>query len=79
MERNRVEGLLKSFTEINGFDAVNIFNSNNYKGYDNWELKAGGVRFEGGTEADRIAIHVAVETASRIRRENHTSPGRKIQ
>ena len=72
-EHNRVKGLLKSFTEINGFEAVNTFNSHKYKGYNNWELKAGGVRFQGGAESDRIAIYEAVETASRLRREEYSS------
>jgi hypothetical protein len=72
-EHNRVEALLKSFTAINGFEAVNTFNSHKYKGHSNWELKAGGVRFQGGAESDRIAIYEAVETASRLRREEYTS------
>lgn len=72
-ERNRVEALHKSFTAINGFDAVNVFNNYKYKGHSSWELKAGGIRFEGGAEADRIAIYEAVETASRLRREEYTT------
>ncbi len=72
LEHNRVESLLKSFTTINGFEAAQIFNSHNYKGYNNWELKAGGVRFQGGAETDRITIHEAVETACRLRREEYT-------
>jgi hypothetical protein len=75
-EHNRVETLLKSFTEINGFEAVNTFNNHKYKGYNTWELKAGGVRFQGGAESDRIAIYEAVETASRIRREDYASRSR---
>jgi hypothetical protein len=73
LEHKRVESLLKSFTTINGFEAAQIFNSHKYKGYSNWELKAGGVRFQGGTETDRIAIHEAVDTASRLRREEYTN------
>jgi hypothetical protein len=73
LERNRVEALHKSLTAINGFEAVNILNSHKYKGYSNWGLKAGSVRFEGGAETDRIAIYDAVETASRLRREEYTT------
>lgn len=72
-EHNRVEALLKSFTEINGFEAVNTFNSRKYKGYNNWELKAGGVRFQGGAESDKMAIYQAVETARRLRCEEYAS------
>ena len=72
-EHNRVQALLKSFTAINGFEAANTFNSHKYKGHSNWELKAGGVRFQGGAESDRIAIYEAVETASRLRREEYSS------
>jgi hypothetical protein len=71
LEHNRVESLLKSLTAINGFEAAQIFNSHKYKGYSNWELKAGGLRFQGGAETDRIAIHEAVETASRLRSEEY--------
>ncbi len=70
-EHNRVEALLKSFTAINGFEAAKIFNSHKYKGYGNWELKAGGIRFQGGTQADRIMINEAVEIAGQLRREEY--------
>lgn len=72
-EHGRVKALLKSFTEISGFDAVATFNNHKYKGYNNWELKAGGVRFQGGAESDRIAIYEAVEIASCLRREEYAS------
>lgn len=75
-EHNRVGALLKSFTEINGFEAVTTFNNQKYKGYNDWELKAGGVRFKGGGESDRIAIFEAVETAARLRREEYAGRNR---
>jgi hypothetical protein len=70
-ERNKVESLLKSFTAISGYEALETFNKCQYKGFSNWEIKAGGIRFEGGTEADKISIQEAVLTASLLRREEY--------
>lgn len=78
LEHHRVESLLKSFTEINGFEAVKIFNNHQYKGYDSWELKAGGLRFQGGAESDRITIQDAVETASQLLREEYSFRNKTI-
>lgn len=72
-ERNRIEALLKSFTAISGYDALETFNQSCYKGFNDWELKAGGIRFGGGAEADKISIQEAVVTASLLRRENYVT------
>ncbi len=68
-EHNKIEALLKSFTAISGYDALETFNRCQYKGFSNWELKAGGLRFGGGTESDKISIQDAVATASLLRRK----------
>ncbi|MEP6923716.1 MAG: hypothetical protein ABI954_04555 [Pyrinomonadaceae bacterium] len=73
-ERNRIETLLKSFIVISGYDALETFNQHHYKGFSNWELKAGGLRFGGGTEADKISVQDAVATASLLRREEYLNP-----
>lgn len=70
-EHNKIEALLKSFTVISGYDALETFNGCSYKGFNNWELKAGGVKFGGGTEADKISVQEAVLTASLLRREQY--------
>lgn len=68
-ERNKIEDLLKSFVAISGYEALETFNRLNYKGFSDWELKAGGVRFAGGAETDKISVQDAVQTASQLRRE----------
>lgn len=70
-ERNKVEDLIKSFVAINGYEAMQTFNRLEYKGFDDWTLKAGGLRFGGGTEADVLTVQEAVATASLLRREEY--------
>jgi hypothetical protein len=71
-ERTRFEALLRSFTAVSGYEAVETFNSRKYKGYDNWELRASGVgRFSGSAAVDRMTTQEAVDTASLIRRKEH--------
>src|SRR5204863_3901009 len=48
LERNETEALLHSFTAVSGYGAVETFNRRKYRGYADWELRAGGVaRFSG--------------------------------
>ena len=68
-ERNQTESLLSSFTSISGYEAVATFNQLQYKGFDNWELQASGIRSKRNTEDELIAIQEAVETAGLLRRE----------
>ena len=68
-ERNEIELLLKSFTSINGFDATTTFNQLEYKGFDNWEMRAGRVCLKDDTNNRRLSIQEAVEIASQLRRE----------
>jgi len=75
-ERNKIESLLKSFTSINGYEATKTFNQLEYKGFDNWELGAGGVRLKDDTDGQRLTIQEAVDTAGRLRREAYIA--RKI-
>jgi hypothetical protein len=78
-ERNRFEALLRSFTAVSGYEVVEILNRRKYKGYDNWELRAGGVgRFSGSTAVDRMTIQEAVDTASLIRRKEHTAQSAEL-
>jgi len=69
-EHNRTAALLRSFTAVSGYEAVETLNRRNHKGHDDWILRAGGVRF-GDSDADRMTVQEAVETASLLRRENH--------
>lgn len=67
--RNEIEFLLKSLTSINGFEAATTFNRLKYQGFDNWEVKAGGLRLKNETGDKRMSIQEAVDTAGRLRRE----------
>ena len=71
-ERTETEALLRSFTAVSGYEAVEIFNRRNYRGYADWELRAGGVvRFNGDVAGERLTVQEAVATASLLRREEH--------
>jgi hypothetical protein len=70
-ERNKTEALLLSFTTVSAYEAVEIFNRRKYKGYDDWELRASGVRSSGSSGRDLMTIQRAVDTASLLRREEH--------
>lgn len=70
-ERNKIEELLKSFVTISGYEALETLNICNYKGHINWELKAGGANFSGGTKADQISVQEAVTAASLLRRREY--------
>ena len=66
-ERNRVEGLVDSFTLINAWDAAETFNRLRHKGSDKWEMTGSQVCVTGNGE--RMGVQEAVETAGRLRRE----------
>lgn len=70
-ERNRIEALLRSFTAVSGYEAVETFNRQKYQGRDDWQLSAGGVSFSDGASGQRMTIQGAVETASLLRREEY--------
>ncbi|HEX6625730.1 MAG TPA: hypothetical protein VF064_18585, partial [Pyrinomonadaceae bacterium] len=54
-ERNGTEALLRSFTSLSGYEAVENLNRQKYKGHDDWELRAGGVaRFRGDIAEERM-------------------------
>jgi len=69
-ERNRAGALLLSFTAVSGYEATATLNRLKYKGHDNWELSAGGVRW-GDNNDHRLTVQEAVEAASLLRREEH--------
>jgi hypothetical protein len=68
-ERNNTELLLESFTAISGYEAIRTFNELKYKGFETWELRAGGARLKGSVGDQPISVQEAVETASLLRRE----------
>jgi hypothetical protein len=75
-ERNRTEALLRSFVSVSGYEAVETFNRQKYKGHDDWELRAGGVaRFSRDIAGERLTVLEAVHIASLLRREEHIARG----
>jgi hypothetical protein len=72
-ERNRTEMLLLSFTTVSGYEAVEIFNRLKYMGHVDWELRASGVKFSGGTDRDLLTIQEAVDVAGLLRREENVA------
>lgn len=72
-ERNGTEMLLLSITTVSGYEAVEIFNRQKYEGHDDWELRASGVKFGGGTTRDLLTIQEAVDIAGLLRREEHVA------
>ena len=70
-EREWAEALILRFTAISGYGAVETLNREKFRGHDNWELRAGGVRRIGGTDSERITVQDAVDAASLLRREEH--------
>jgi len=69
-ERNRAGALILSFTAVSGYEATATLNRLKYNGHDNWELRAGGVRWGDNTNK-RMTVQEAVEVASLLRREEH--------
>jgi hypothetical protein len=65
--------LLFSITIVSGYEAVETFNRLKYKGRNDWELGASGVKFSGGTDRDLLTIQEAVEIAGLLRREEHVA------
>lgn len=71
-EREWAEALILWFTAISGYGAVETLNKGKFRGHDNWELRAGGVkRSSGGTGSEKMTIQDAVDAASLLRREEH--------
>ena len=73
LERNRTQLLLFSFTTVSGYEAVEIFNQRKYEGHDDWELRASGVKFQGGEDSDLMTVQEAVDLAGMLRREDYVS------
>jgi hypothetical protein len=72
-ERNMTESLLKSFTAISGYEAVDTLNQMQHKGFDNWELQSSGVRSKRHAGDELMTIQEAVETAGALRREAYVT------
>lgn len=71
-ERNHTENLLESLTAISGYEAADTFNQLKYKGFDNWEMRASGVRVKGDKD-ELMTVQEAVEQASRLRCEEYVA------
>jgi hypothetical protein len=71
-ERNHTESLLESFTAISGYEAAETFNRLKYKGFDNWEMRAAGIRPQDDA-GDLMTVEKAVEQAAFLRREAYVS------
>ena len=69
-ERNQTEHLLQTLTAISGYEAAETFNFLKYKGFDNWEMRSGGVRVKGDGD-ELMTIQEAVEKASSLRCEEY--------
>jgi hypothetical protein len=72
-ERNTTERLLLSLTTVSGYEAAKIFNRLNYLGHVDWELRASGVKFSGGSSRDLLTIHEAVNIAGLLRRDEYVA------
>jgi len=66
-ERNKVEGLIDSFTLVNAWDAADTFNRLKHKGSDKWEMTGSSVGISGNGVS--MNVQEAVETAKQLRRE----------
>ncbi|HEV2763928.1 MAG TPA: hypothetical protein VGV38_13180 [Pyrinomonadaceae bacterium] len=72
-ERRAAEELLKSFTELSGYEAVETLNRLKHKGRDDWKLNAGGARY-GDDVDDRITtVQEVIDTACLLRREEYVT------
>jgi hypothetical protein len=75
-ERNRTKALLLSFISVSGYEAVETFNQQKYRGHDDWELRAGGVaRFTRDMAVETMTVLEAVNIASLLRREEYIARG----
>jgi hypothetical protein len=69
LKRNQTESLLKSFTSISGYQAVNTFNQLKYRSSNEWEMRSNVVRIKTDDNNKKITIEQAVEIASQLRRD----------
>lgn len=67
-EYNQTEVLLKSFTSISEYEAVQTFNRLEYKGFAEWELRAHEIRLKNDDNGEKITIQAAIELAGELRR-----------
>ena len=78
-ERNRSAALLRSFTAVSGYEAVDTLNRRKYKGHYDWALRSGGVTVLGSTVVHRMTVQEAVDTTSLLRREEHIAHGATLE
>lgn len=65
--------MLRYFTVLSGHEAVETLNRLRHKGHDGWKLNAGGARRGDGTDGDGMTVQELVDTAGRLRREEHVA------
>lgn len=68
-KRKQTEALLKSFTSITGYEAVNTFNHLEYKGFKEWELRANEVRLKDDSNSEKFTVQEAIDLACQLRRK----------
>lgn len=73
IKRHQTERLLRSFTAISGYEAVNTFNHLYYQGFDDWELRANSVYPRQRGIQEKITISEAVDAASLLRCEAYVT------
>ena len=66
-ERNRIETLITSFTEVSAWSAVDTFNLVHYREASDWALV--GTHVRALSNGDDMSIPDAVDEAKRLRRE----------
>jgi hypothetical protein len=68
-KRIQTEALLKSFTTITGYEAVQTFNQLEYKGFKEWELRASEVRLKDDSNNEKFTVQEAIDLACQLRRK----------
>lgn len=66
-EVNAAEALLKSLTCISGYEAAATFNQLGYRGFYNWEIKAGRIGSPDNTGEQYLSTQEAVAAAGSLR------------
>ncbi len=77
-EREWVEGLIRSFTAISGYDAVETLNRQQHRGRADWTLSASGASFSDAAASERLTIQETVATASLLRRAAHVAQNASV-
>jgi hypothetical protein len=68
-KRTQTEALLSSFTNITEYEAVQTFNQLEYKGRNDWELRANEVRLKDDANNEKFSSPEAIKIAGELRRK----------